>query len=102
MAEIVHPSHYNVEGRKECIVEMEEKFGPKAVFAFELLSAYKYLYRAGEKKTETYEDDMNKCKTYFEMAKDLLNREYLVGNGNMRLYDTIRRAVWKYANDRER
>ena len=26
-----HPDHYNRPGQKECIVEMEEKFGPAAV-----------------------------------------------------------------------
>ena len=31
MSEMVsHPSHYNKAGRKECIVEMEEKYGAEA------------------------------------------------------------------------
>lgn len=35
MQEMVnHPKHYNKEGRKECIVEMEEKYGTEAVIHF--------------------------------------------------------------------
>ena len=34
-----HPSHYNKEGRKECIVEMLEKFGPVAVYWSVFLAA---------------------------------------------------------------
>lgn len=42
--QVYHPDHYNLPGRKECIVEMEEKFGVKETFHFELLNAYKYIY----------------------------------------------------------
>ena len=41
--QVYHPDHYNLPGRKECIVEMEEKFGVKETFHFELLNAYKYI-----------------------------------------------------------
>ena len=50
-----HPDHYNRPGQKECIVEMEEKFGPAAVQYFCLLSRYKYLYRCGLKDGTTQE-----------------------------------------------
>ena len=50
-----HPDHYNRPGQKECIVEMEEKFGPRAVMYFCLLSRYKYLYRCGLKDGTTQE-----------------------------------------------
>ena len=29
-----HPSHYQQEGRKECIVEMRERFGDRIVAIF--------------------------------------------------------------------
>lgn len=50
-----HPNHYNRPGQKECIVEMEERFGPAAVQYFCLLSRYKYLYRYGLKDGTTQE-----------------------------------------------
>lgn len=37
-----HPAHYNVPGRKECIEEMIEIYGPSAVYMFCTLNAYKY------------------------------------------------------------
>lgn len=40
---------------KECIIEMEEKFGTKYVQHFCLLSRYKYLYRCGLKDGTTQE-----------------------------------------------
>lgn len=50
-----HPDHYNRPGQKECIVEMEERFGTAAVQYFCLLSRYKYLYRCGLKDGATQE-----------------------------------------------
>ena len=47
--QVNHPSHYNKAGRKECIAEMEEKYGIPATVGFCLMNAYKYLYRAGDK-----------------------------------------------------
>ena len=64
-----HPAHYNREGRKECIVEMQELFGIEAVKNFCLLNAYKYLYRNGLKigaKT-----DLAKSKWYFNKYAEL-------------------------------
>jgi len=60
---INHPSHYNQEGRKECIVEMKEKFGNAAVKDFCMLNAYKYLYRADNKNGV---DDLKKAVWYIE------------------------------------
>ena len=57
-----HPDHYNRPGQKECIVEMEERFGPAAVQYFCLLSRYKYLYRCGLKDGTT--QDFSKAKWY--------------------------------------
>ena len=50
-----HPDHYNRPGQKECIIEMEERFGTAAVQYFCLLSRYKYLYRCGLKDGATQE-----------------------------------------------
>lgn len=75
MSEMVsHPSHYNKAGRKECIVEMEEKYGAAAVVGFCLMNAYKYLYRAGDKVDNSYEQDRRKAEWYFDYANKLLEK----------------------------
>lgn len=63
MDNVNHPSHYNIEERKECIEEMLELFGVDAVKIFCELNAYKYRYRhelkGGEedlKKADWYDD----------------------------------------------
>lgn len=66
-----HPSHYNQEGRKECIVEMREKFGDLAVYWFCKLNAYKYGYRAGTKDGNSEEQDKAKIKWYDDYAEKL-------------------------------
>lgn len=64
-----HPDHYNRPGQKECIVEMEEKFGPAAVQYFCLLSRYKYLYRCGMKDDAT--QDISKANWYCDKFRAL-------------------------------
>ena len=72
MKEMVnHPSHYNIPGKNECIVEMEEKFGKEAVYYFCVLNAFKYRYRAGEKEGNSYEQDENKAKWYETYAEKM-------------------------------
>lgn len=66
-----HPSHYNQEGRKECIVEMREKFGDLATYWFCKLNAYKYSYRAGNKDGNSKEQDNAKIKWYDDYAEGL-------------------------------
>ena len=61
-----HPQHYNIEGRKECIVEMLEKYGFHAVANFALLNSYKYLFRAGLKDGNSAEQDVKKAQWYFD------------------------------------
>ena len=63
---VEHPSHYNKAGRKECIVEMEEKYGAETTAIFCLTNAYKYGYRAGDKPDNPMEEDINKAKFYLE------------------------------------
>lgn len=61
-----HPNHYNLPNRKECIVEMEEKYGTFITAVFCLTNAYKYLYRAGTKDGNSKEQDISKAKWYFD------------------------------------
>lgn len=70
--QVNHPSHYCKAGRKECIVEMEEKYGIPATVGFCLMNAYKYLYRAGDKDNNSYEQDIKKASWYFGYATGLL------------------------------
>ncbi|MBO7373635.1 MAG: DUF3310 domain-containing protein [Oscillospiraceae bacterium] len=70
-----HPSHYVKEGRKECIVEMEEKFGPLAVYWFSVLSAYKYRYRDGDKPGNSAEQDEAKAE-WFDVKADEMKEKY--------------------------
>lgn len=69
-----HPSHYCKTGKKECIVEMEEKFGAYAVYNFCLCNAYKYRYRAGEKDGNPQEQDLKKAEWYENYADKLKGR----------------------------
>ena len=72
MKEMVnHPSHYTKNGHKECIVEIEERFGTLATIHWCLLNAYKYLYRAGLKDGNTAQQDINKARWYREYAMKL-------------------------------
>ena len=68
---IDHPKHYNVDGRMECIQEMEVLFGLNAVETFCKLNAYKYYYRAGNKEGEDKEKDIAKANWYLNYAMGL-------------------------------
>lgn len=73
MSEMInHPSHYNKDGRKECIVEMEEKYGVEFTIVFCLMNSYKYLYRAGNKTDNSMEQDREKAQWYFDYASKLI------------------------------
>lgn len=67
---INHPAHYVKEGRKECIIEMEEQFGALALYYFCRLNAYKYEYRAGLKGDA--EEDLKKAQWYNDYAENLI------------------------------
>lgn len=69
---VIHPEHYNKDGRKECWDEMIDKFGPMAVAIFDCLSAYKYKYRAGDKDGNPEEQDMAKITNYMHHSADLI------------------------------
>ena len=83
-----HPSHYNIEGRKECIVEMEEKYGADATAIFALMSAYKYLYRAGLKKDNPIKQDTDKASFYFNHTNKLIDKYGILAFNGIRIEDT--------------
>lgn len=83
-----HPSHYQKDGRKECIVEMEEKYGAEATAIFCLTSAYKYLYRAGEKENNPAEQDLGKARFYFDYTNKLIAKYGLIFFNGFRIEDT--------------
>lgn len=75
-----HPSHYNQEGKKECIVEMREKFGDMATYWFCKLNAYKYRYRNGTKAGNSSEQDEAKAKWYENYARNVLRPALLAAD----------------------
>lgn len=76
MSDAINPSHYRLEGKKECIEEIVELFGIQTACYFCVGNAYKYIYRAGNKNGNSYEQDMNKCKWYIAwVAKQIKNGE---------------------------
>lgn len=72
MEKVNHPSHYNAEGKKECIEQMLEDYGPYIVITFCLTNAYKYIYRAGSKAGETEDTDISKARWYYNFANKLI------------------------------
>lgn len=85
---VEHPSHYNIPGRKECIVEMRERYGSYITAIFCLTNAYKYLYRAGEKDGNPEAQDLDKARWYFNYAKELTNNgEWLIDAGAALYFD---------------
>ena len=66
-----HPNHYNVQGRKECIIELEEMFGTEAVIVFCVLNKYKYLYRHELKGGK---EDLQKAEWYENYSKKLYKK----------------------------
>lgn len=73
--QVNHPSHYQKNG-KECIDEIVELFGIVAACQFCIGNAYKYMYRAGNKDGNSYEQDMEKCKWYIAwVAKQIESDE---------------------------
>ncbi len=91
--QVNHPSHYCVSGRKECIYEMLELYGPQPTAAFALLSAYKYLYRAGNKEGNPDFQDIDKAKWYFNFVKTLSQERYECLTGIVKLYIDIEESL---------
>ena len=89
-----HPSHYNIEGRKECIEELSENYGETIARIFCLTNAYKYLYRAGYKEGNTKEQDIAKAKWYYNKAMSYQNCDYVFAVQDLR--DKIQKELDKY------
>lgn len=89
-----HPSHYNIEGRKECIEELAENYGETIARIFCLTNAYKYLYRAGYKEGNTKEQDIAKAKWYYNKAMSYKNCEYVFAVQDLR--DKVQKELDKY------
>ena len=68
MEAVNHPAHYNAPNRKECIVEMIEKYGLDAVLNFCELNAYKYEYRHSMKNGQ---EDLDKASWYRKKKEEL-------------------------------
>jgi hypothetical protein len=67
-----HPNHYNHEGRKECWEEMIDLFGMYYTGIFDLLTAYKYFYRAGTKEGNSRDQDVAKMNNYLNHCSELI------------------------------
>ena len=85
---VSHPNYYNKNGRKECIVEMEEKYGAEMTAVFCLMNAYKYLYRAGDKDGNSAMQDNLKAKWYFDYANKLISSYGTLFWNNDRIEDS--------------
>ena len=70
---VYDPPHYDT-GKFECINVMEGVFGKEALLAFCRLSAFKYLWRAGNKEGSPYEEDLDKARWYEAKAIELINK----------------------------
>ena len=88
-----HPSHYNIEGKRECIVAMREDYGDYITAIFCLTNAYKYLYRAGIKEGESQKDDIDKAKWYFNYQEKLT---YDFDSYILQLYQFVRKELSRY------
>ena len=69
--QVNHPTHYSQYGRRECIEEMRVVFGDEAVREWCILTAYKYMYRAGNKSGNSEEQDKAKMAWYLDYAEKM-------------------------------
>lgn len=69
--QVNHPSHYN-SGGIECIDAMISAMGPEATANFCQGSAFKYLWRAGQKDGNPITQDFKKANWYITKAIELL------------------------------
>ena len=87
---INHPQHYNMPGKKECIEQMLEDYGAEVTITFCLTSAFKYLYRMGNKPDNPAIKDLNKAIWYFNYARKCVNEYQIEMLGALiKLYDDI-------------
>ena len=109
MEYVNHPDHYKKEGRKECIVEMQDRFGSYITIIFDLTNAYKYLYRAGLKENNSQpkvsllfkennsiEQEIAKARWYYNHAMSLYKADVRLDGQEYKLLNYIRRELKKY------
>ena len=92
-----HPTHYNLPGRKECIKEMEEKYGTLITATFCLTNAYKYIYRAGNKENSSKKQDIQKAIWYYNWT--VRHSSAVRSKDLIKLFLDIRKELKKYVND---
>lgn len=96
MEHINHPNHYTRSGRKECIVEIEERYGRYILVVFCLTNAYKYLYRIGLKDDNPAQRDLDKARFYFNYVKNRNSEICLMGRKVAKLYHDIEKELQSY------
>lgn len=96
MEYVNHPDHYQKEGRKECIVEMQDRFGSYITIIFDLTNSYKYLYRAGLKENNSIEQEIAKARWYYNHAMSLYKADVRLDGQEYKLLNYIRRELKKY------
>lgn len=96
MEYVNHPDHYQKEGRKECIVEMQDRFGSYITIIFDLTNSYKYLYRAGLKENNSIEQEIAKARWYYNHAMSLYKADVRLDVQEYKLLNYIRRELKKY------
>lgn len=74
--QVNHPEHYNTSGKRECIIAMQEDYGDFVTAIFCLTNAYKYLYRAGKKDQNSFQQDIDKAKWYFNYLTEKLKKDW--------------------------
>ena len=70
----INPSYYN-DGAVSCIDAMVAALGPEATAHFCHGSAFKYLWRAGQKDNNPITQDFKKAGWYINKAIELLEHE---------------------------
>ena len=96
MEHVNHPKHYNIDGRDECIVEIEKKYGKYILVIFCLTNAYKYLYRVGLKDDNPAQRDIDKARFYFNYVRNRSSEVCLMGRRVTQLYYDVRKALVDY------
>lgn len=95
---VIHPTHYNQNGKKECWEEMIEIFGADAVIVFDCMNAYKYHYRAGYKLGNPAEQDLGKMENYINHAEKLVG-EYPVTNETLKVIEEVKARLIEESED---
>ena len=88
MNNVEHPTHYNKEGKKECIDEMVDRFGVENTIMFALLNAYKYMYRDGLKSSS--KDDKDKALWYLNWSAKKIIEYHLIDTVYERYYHKVK------------